>query len=292
MSYSIYNRNSPSAKPALGKIMAQGISLHLGLNSVDPKHYQGWSGVLNACEADAKDMQAIAAASGFKTSTLLTKKATRAAWANGMNAAAAKLKSGDIFLLTYSGHGGQLPDLNADEDDGLDETWCLYDGELVDDEMFAALSKFAAGVRVFVLADSCHSGTSIKARALLMSHSPVSDVKYRAMPDEYVQRTYLANKKFYDKILTSKTLKKAADSVKASSLLISGCQDNQLSADGAFNGLFTGTLKRVWNNGKFSGDYAKFHKEIVAKMPPNQTPNLFKTGKPNATFEGQKPFSV
>ena len=39
--------------------MATGISLHLGLNAVDPHDYEGWSGHLAACEYDAKDMQAI-----------------------------------------------------------------------------------------------------------------------------------------------------------------------------------------------------------------------------------------
>ena len=40
--------------------MPQGISVHIGLNSVDPKQYEGWDGQLTACEADAKDMQALA----------------------------------------------------------------------------------------------------------------------------------------------------------------------------------------------------------------------------------------
>ena len=33
----------------------KGVSLHVGLNKVDPQHYAGWSGPLNACEADAED---------------------------------------------------------------------------------------------------------------------------------------------------------------------------------------------------------------------------------------------
>ena len=46
--------------------MAQGISLHIGLNSVDPGHYQGWDGKLNACEFDAKDMTKIGILSKFQ----------------------------------------------------------------------------------------------------------------------------------------------------------------------------------------------------------------------------------
>jgi hypothetical protein len=51
--------------------MPQGISVHIGLNSVDPRHYEGWDGKLTACEADAKDMQALAKKQKFSSSTLL-----------------------------------------------------------------------------------------------------------------------------------------------------------------------------------------------------------------------------
>src|SRR5262245_49661514 len=124
----------PAASNKRRDKMPTGIALTIGLNAVDPNHYQGWAGDLVACEADAHDMAAIANAKGFKTMTLLTKQATRTAVANGMAMAAQTLKAGDIFMLSYSGHGGQLPDLNRDEDDQQDETWCLYDGELIDDE--------------------------------------------------------------------------------------------------------------------------------------------------------------
>ena len=40
--------------------MTKGISLNIGLNSVDPKHYGGWDGQLAGCENDANDMADIA----------------------------------------------------------------------------------------------------------------------------------------------------------------------------------------------------------------------------------------
>jgi metacaspase-1 len=46
--------------------MAKGLSIHIGLNHVDPAHYEGWDGELNACIADAQDMQALAKKRGFK----------------------------------------------------------------------------------------------------------------------------------------------------------------------------------------------------------------------------------
>src|SRR5215212_10107497 len=124
-----------------------GRSLHVGLNSVAPSHYEGWSGPLGGCEFDANDMAAVARSRGMAAKVLLTKSATRAKVLAGIRAAAARLKKGDIFFLTYSGHGGQVRDVTGEEEDSRDETWCLYDGELIDDELYFALSRFRAGVR-------------------------------------------------------------------------------------------------------------------------------------------------
>jgi hypothetical protein len=60
--------------------MPAGISIHIGLNRVNPKHYRDefgrpWDGALGACEFDARDMQALAQARGFQTSILLTEQA-------------------------------------------------------------------------------------------------------------------------------------------------------------------------------------------------------------------------
>lgn len=289
--------------------MAKGVSIHLGLNSVDPNHYQGWSGPLNACEFDAEDMAQIAKTNGFTSKLLLTKDATRSALITSLADAAKQLKSGDFCFLTYSGHGGQVPDRNGDEEDSADETWCLYDGELIDDELYSILTKFAADVRVLVLSDSCHSGTAIKQQRILQSYANLHPLTrplfqdtqisssyiypvYRAMPSEIAQRVYLANKVFYDDILKDPKLAEAIDNVEAACILISGCQDAQLSGDGAFNGVFTGRLKSVWNGGKFKGDYTAFWKAIAKGMPLDQTPNLFTIGKQLDAFKSQKPFAL
>ena len=279
--------------------MAKGTALTIGLNAVDPKHYQGWSGELNACEADAQDMADIGKSQGFKVKTLLTKQATRGRVAGEISKAAASLKSGDIFMLSYSGHGGQVPDPHGDEPDSEDETWCLFDGELIDDEIYLLLGKFAPGVRVLAFSDSCHSGTVLKQayyQGTTAARSPdvgTQKAKYRFMPASVALRTYRNNKKFYDTILKNPKLKGAQEAVKASALLISGCQDNQLSSDGDFNGLFTGMLLQVWNHGMFKGKtYKIFYRDILRRMPPDQTPNYFRVGKTDPKFEKQKPFTV
>lgn len=278
--------------------MAKGYALSVGLNAVDPGHYAGWSGELNACEADARDMMGIADAQGFKGTMLLTRAATRRSVVTGITSAAEKLKKGDIFLLTYSGHGGQVPDVSGDEADGQDETWCLFDGQLIDDELSALFAKFAAGVRILVFSDSCHSGTVTRAaflRGTPFEHPRDASgmpVKYRFMPPEVALRTYREQKKFYAQIMRPAAARKITPVVRASVLLLSGCQDNQTSADGTYNGLFTANLLRVWNNGRFRGNYTLFHRDILRRMPPDQSPNFSRTGADDPVFLAQRPFTI
>lgn len=274
--------------------MSKGIAVCIGLNSVDPRHYQGWSGPLTACEADAEDMAGIASDNGMAVSKLLTKNATREGVRKAIAQAAKSLTAGDIFMLTYSGHGGQVPDRDGDEDDRMDETWCLYDGQLIDDELHTLYGEFAKGVRILVLSDSCHSGTVTRdAQAAAMARTPTGEPpRYRVMPPNVAQRVYRANKEFYDNLAKKAGNARDLDKVAATVLLISGCQDNQLSQDGTFNGLFTGKLLTIWNGGSFKKDYRRFHAAILATMPPDQSPNYFVIGAANPAFETQTPFSV
>lgn len=292
------------------------LSLHLGLNSVSGAAYEGWEGPLAACEFDANDMAALARGKGMKPTVLLTKKATRAALLSGMRSAAKSLKAGDLFFLTYSGHGGQVRDSNGDEPDRKDETWCLYDGQLIDDELYFELSRFAAGVRVLVLSDSCHSGSVTRERT---PPPPPPGQRAKLMPDAVGLRVYAKHAAFYDKLQADVAKQAAAaravagdpdaalaqvaltgpaaqatalvGTFKPSVVLISGCQDNQTSMDGEHNGAFTEKLLKVWNGGAFKGSYTSFHARIRAAMPASQSPNLFALG-PAAAFLAQQPFTV
>src|SRR5436305_1164292 len=176
---------------------AKAVSLHIGLNAVSAAAYGGWDGPLAACEFDALDMAAIAKAEGMQSTVLLTKKATRANVLGGMRAAAKTLKAGDFFFLSNSSHGGQVPDVSGDEPDKQDETWCLYDGQLIDDELYVELSKFAAGVRILVLSDSCHSGSVTRAGP--PPPAPPGQ-RPKLMPPAVALRVYSEHQAFYDKL--------------------------------------------------------------------------------------------
>jgi hypothetical protein len=318
---------SATRKPSVAKRMAaaparptkaRGLSLHIGLNAVDPKHYAGWSGDLVACEFDANDMAALAEAQNIKPTILLTKKATRANVLKVIRAAAKTLKGGDLFLLTYSGHGGQVPDVSGEETDKKDETWCFYDGEFIDDELYNELGAFGPGVRVIVLSDSCHSGTVTRAR---VPETVAGLGRSKMMPPSVAMRTYSLHKHFYDNIqhevarharkargasidpdaalaqvhaAATNRLTHIAGNTNAAVILLSGCQDNQTSMDGDHNGAFTEQLLRVWDDGRFNpsgGTYVNFHAAIKAGMPSTQTPNFFTLGSAR-DFSRQRPFKV
>jgi metacaspase-1 len=308
-------------------MVAKGMSVHIGLNRVDPGHYGGWSGPLTGCEPDARDMHAIATQCGFDTRLLLTHEATANRAVEEIGRAARTLKAGDLFLLTYSGHGGQVRDTNGEEDDGRDETWCLYDRQLVDDELYQLWGAFEPGTRIVVLSDSCHSGSvtrvalqhdrvvsdpaltepfGIRTRARRRNAVPPpsadsfdvpldDDVAIlrgtRRMPPSVERATEGQNAALYRQI-QERSPNGDRVPVGATVLLLSGCQDSQLSSDGDRNGLFTQTLLKVWNGGTFRYGYRSFLTRIRGRMPIYQQPNYFVVGLPNPAFERQVPFTI
>src|SRR3990170_1731140 len=196
--------------------MPEGISIHIGLNSVDPAHYAGWSGELAACEFDAKDMQAIAETNGFVSTLLLTQDATADAVTGAIRDAGERLSAGDTLFVSYSGHGGQVPDGNSDEDDRRDETWCLFDRELIDDELYTLWSGFKPEVRVFVLSDSCHSGSAARQVERVIGIEAINAAagssgdgegrpRLKALPEALEQRVYDENSALYDAIQAETT---------------------------------------------------------------------------------------
>jgi metacaspase-1 len=281
--------------------MARGISFHVGLNAVDPNHYGGWDGALTACEFDANDMESLARSRGFETSKLLTADATSSAIIQGIESTAGELEAGDIYFLTYSGHGGQVPDTNGEgETDSSDETWLAYDRQIVDDELYELWAKFKPGVRIVVLSDSCHSGTvnrditaPVPDPVATAEEAAKQSPRFRALPRDKMIETYEANADLYDGIQGRVASSTSSESeVGATVLLISGCQDEQLSRDGFKNGAFTGKLLEVWDDGAWEGKYSSFHEAIRSQMPDDQQPNYNPVGASNSAFEEQDPFTV
>ena len=260
-------------------------SLHIGLNVVDPNQYGGWDGALAGCVNDANAMQEVAVSRGFEPQMLLNADATAEAVRAHLDAAATELGEGDFLFLTYSGHGGQVPDENNDEPDHLDETWCLYDTELVDDSLYGALCTFAAGVRIFVMSDSCHSETV--TRSIVRQRDIGRERANRApgpnskqAPLEVTEAEFKANKADYEAQTKWWEPRSRPADAKAKVVLISGCRDDQTSLDGANNGAFTEAFLHVWDDGKYRRSYSELRNDVVAQISSHsdQTPGLFSYG--------------
>jgi metacaspase-1 len=281
--------------------MSNAISINIGLNGVDPDAYNGWDGALAGCVNDALAMKKIADGLGYVSTLILDAEATADRIVAEIGQAAFNLDEGGIVLITFSGHGGQMPDVNRDEADGKDETWVCYDRQLIDDELYNLWSQFQTGARILVLSDSCHSGTVTRNReynavvgsGALAKHYPRTrsgPVRFKGIPPEIAAANYEENKTRYNALQFASS--RPRDMVNASVILISGCQDNQLSNDGDNNGLFTGTLLTTWDDGGFSDNYRMFQQAIVEAMPSTQTPNYSVVGTSNPDFEAQAPFTV
>jgi len=116
--------------------------------------------------------------------------------------------------LSYSGHGSYVDDQNGDEDDGRDEALCPCDcdttGFIIDDDIYERLvAKLPAGVTLFAVFDCCHSGSMLDLPIMFTTSGRVTSNNHR---------------------------------VAANIVSISGCKDDQTSADAYISGKYAGAL--------------------------------------------------
>jgi len=168
-----------------------GPKLHAMVVGID--HYTGQDGEgpiepLKGCVNDANDIAAqvrplatsVRVLLGTEKGPPVTRKSFFSSWQEMMDAA----RAGDTLLLTFSGHGFQVPEgIPGNERDAMDETLALtgYDinhardvaEHIIDDEL-DRLFREAHAKRLIVVfvSDSCHSGTVYRKVEL-------ADVRYR-----------------------------------------------------------------------------------------------------------------
>lgn len=253
-------------------------SLHVGINV-----YPDTGSELAGCVNDALDWQELCEARGFMTDTVLNAAATKARMVESIGTAVTSGRAGDTTVITYSGHGTWVPDLDGDEGDGRDEALCPTDlvanGPLTDDELYGLFTQAAAGHQVVFISDSCHSGTVSR---LLQPINPLGTTRHR-------KARFLAPSAFLPVEVTERA--KSVDNItsfskaRQTALLIAGCRDTEYSYDAWFgtrpNGAFTyqaiRALKR-WGSRKPT--YRQWWESIRAVLPSEdypQNPQLYGT---------------
>jgi metacaspase-1 len=268
--------------------VSTGLCLHIGLNRVDADIYNGWRGELDGCVNDAREMLKIATRGGFRPvlgdGLLLDDQATSTRIFGTIKAAAARLSVGDVFLLTFSGHGLQQD--GEAELDHMDEAWVLFDRIVIDDHISAALQAFEAGVRVVVVADTCHAAGDIDDQFL-----QPKDVKrrFRIIPGDVMDRLVDARPGFLD----ANTATGAARAVpKASILLVAACSDKELAQDNTPNGVFTSFVMQAATTTPSIGYEALVAKVKESTKPFGQNPELRQFGPKAGIFLTDPVFTV
>lgn len=260
-------------------------ALCIGINN-----YPGTDMDLAGCVNDANDWAAVLAERGFTVQTLTDAQATKAAMVAAIRALVRVSASGDSLAITFSGHGTYAPDDNGDEPDALDEGLCPYHikqgNVLIDDAIHQLFAERAAGVKLVLISDSCHSGTVIRAAA---ADPDAVGTRPRFMPigawlpDNRLPRA--ANGKAATQVALASTPPWAgALSRGGGDLLLSGCAEgpNHFSYDatiaGRANGAFTYYALKALKRLPAGATYADWHAGIRKALPSAsypQTPQIF-----------------
>lgn len=220
------------------------------------------------------------------------------------------------LVFQFSGHGGQVPDTDGDEEDAKDETIipCDYQsaGQITDDDLFKMLVKpLPEGVLLTAIMDCCHSGTGMDLAFIHKIGGKNRDGD-KLHFDEFVEKKLKKEKGKKDKKdkknkkdkkdkknkkdKKSKKSKKSYDnSSDANVIMLSGCMDDQCSADAKIEGKSTGAMTYAFKTALDEtsgdctyGDLVSTMYNVLSKGGYSQVPQL-STARP---FDLQSKFRI
>lgn len=200
-------------------------------------NYVGTSNELNGCINDANHVKTfLTEKAGYLPSNIVTLLddgiATQPTKQNILNTFTLLINKAvnegfNELWFSYSGHGSYQTDTGGDENDYQDEVICPCDfsasGMIVDDYIYDNLvSKLPQNVTLFSIMDCCHSGT-------------IYDLPY------LYTTTYTTNNSKNNHV--------------ANVISISGCRDNQTSADAYISGNYEGAMTWSFINALANANY-------------------------------------
>ncbi|MGQ0647622.1 MAG: caspase family protein [Gemmatimonadaceae bacterium] len=207
---------------------------------------------------------------------LLDEKAKKKDIVKAFHALLSRAKKGDVLVFTNSSHGTYEVDKDKDELDGYDEAICPWDCEtnvVLDDFLRTEISALKPGVKLYIVSDSCHSGSLTRARRdpkLKFRRSRFLNpaVRGAAVIDDAASRGIRKKRERYPE----------AD---MKELLLSGCNARQSSWDDKFGAVFHGALtyyaQQVIKQAKYKITWTDLHTQVSKLLVDNvfeQTPQL------------------
>jgi hypothetical protein len=212
-----YNSDSLGIKnfnPIQIKINKNKKALLIGIN------YTGTKNELFGCINDVNAVKERITNQGFTSvntiTDLTTKKPTRNNILTEFKNLLLNSQAGDLLFFMYSGHGSYTLDRNSDEKDGYDELIVTSDLQGITDDEFKTLiqQNLKKDVTLFAMFDCCFSGS-------------ILDLRYQ----------YL-NSMNYDNY----TENNKDNNTNGNVFMISGCTDEQTSADTVINNKACGAM--------------------------------------------------
>jgi metacaspase-1 len=217
-------------------------------------NYPGTENDLSGCVNDANGWANLLKSMGFTVRLLIDNQVTADEFSLAIRTALDKSQAGDVVVITYSGHGTQVLDESGDEEDGYDEALYLYDGVFTDDALRELLNGANAGVHVFVITDSCFSGTITRKVGQDALAKP-RFVRSQNIPE---------GAKLVKAFITEENMKE---------IVLTGCSDTETSSDALIGGKFWGAMTYyALQSFKPGQTYTQFHKILRTKLPTAKYP--------------------
>lgn len=220
------------------------IALICSLTKVNPRAYGGWDGDCPGTDIDAKNFAQLCEKNNIPYIKMEDDKCTNKNVQNMWDRCLSQLDPNNgLFIFFYSGHGGQV--YSSTEKDGLDETLCFWDGEMVDDTVWKLLNKVPKTCRIFMVTDCCNSGSNFQ------------------LP--------------YNLERSKKKFKLFARSGEPNMVHFGGCNDGESSYGSNTGGTFTLNLKKYYDP-KLT--YKQWFDKVFSVMKRSQqVPTFAETGK-------------
>ena len=189
---------------------------------------------------------------------LNNKTATVDAVRAALNEQIAKVPEDGLFIFTYSGHGGQYNKSASasNETDGRDEFLCLFDGPMIDDELWTIMNQCKG--RVVCCYDCCHSSTMYR----LPGEEPGFDEE--AEEREPLEKPFFAK---YENVRAGIRM-----------LVFSGCGEDTVSWGDRNGGAMTTSMNRAFNKCLTYREWWNKFKTDQALKKVKQTPICTRIG--------------
>lgn len=241
------------------------LALCVGIDAYPAPEHQ-----LAGCVNDARNWSRTLAALGFETRLLVNLDANRATLDRELNRLVDECRSGDVIVFQYAGHGTQVPDLNGDEDDAIDEALCPVDfasGALyIDDDIAELFARIPDGVNMTCFMDCCHSGTNSRFAVGLspgeMSMPPGTRARFVKMTPEIAE----AHQRFRRQSRGATRSLSSGGPQLMRDVKFSACLDHQVALESGGNGDFTRRATKVLAAGIEGLSNEEFLRRVLAEF--------------------------